>query len=438
MDTTIQQDNAWKKKYFAYLSSQIISFFGTSLVQYAIVWYITLKTGSGVMVTLIMMCSFIPQLIISLFAGVWADRYNRKMLIMLSDGMIAFTTLVLAILFLFGIDSYWLLFIVAAMRSLGAGIQSPASSAMLPQLIPKDKMMKMSGLKHTVESIMLLVSPAVSGALLSFMGLVSIFFVDVITAAIAIIVLFFVKVKAYKETTESSPNGYFGDMKIGLSYIKNHKFLVTLFTYIGLFMFLVVPVAYLSPLMIKRSFGGEVWRLTANEILFSLGTLIGGILITTWGGFKNRIVTIATACICFGVFTIAIGIVPTFAIGVVPTFLLFLILVALSGIFVPFMTVSSTVIIQESVEEGMLGRVFSVFQIVLTAVMPLGTLVFGPLSDYVSIQMLCIITGILMLIVGVATYFNKTTRHISYKPEKKQNGLKQTQEEPLIEQPIQS
>src|SRR5690554_4174095 len=87
----------WKKNIILFLTSQTISLFGTSLVQYAIMWHITLTTQSGVMMTIAIICGFLPTFFLSPFAGVWADRFNRKLLIILSDSMIALTTLVLAI-----------------------------------------------------------------------------------------------------------------------------------------------------------------------------------------------------------------------------------------------------------------------------------------------------------------------------------------------------
>ncbi|MHB8062118.1 MAG: MFS transporter, partial [Ruminiclostridium sp.] len=132
----------WKKNIILFLSSQTISLFGSSLVQYAIMWYITLKTQSGVMMTISIICGFVPAFFLSPFAGVWADRYNRKVIIILADSMIAVTTLILAILFFMGFEAMWLLFLMSAIRALGSGIQTPAIGAFLPQLVPEDKLIK--------------------------------------------------------------------------------------------------------------------------------------------------------------------------------------------------------------------------------------------------------------------------------------------------------
>src|SRR5512143_1787710 len=128
-----------QKKIMLIISSKKISLFGSSLVQYAITWYVVLTTKSGIMMTISIICGFLPTFFLSPFAGVWADRYNRKTLIMAADSFIALTTLLLAILFLMGYDSIGLLFIASAFRSIGSGIQTPAVGAFIPQIVPEDK-----------------------------------------------------------------------------------------------------------------------------------------------------------------------------------------------------------------------------------------------------------------------------------------------------------
>ena len=190
----------WKRNIIIFLGSQTISLFGSSLVQYAIMWHITLTTQSGMMMTLFIICGFIPTFLLSPVAGVWADRYNRKILIIVSDGLIAMSTLTLAILFLMGYDSIWLLFVMAAVRAIGAGIQTPAVGAILPQIVPEDQLTKVNGINGSLQAIIMFVSPMVSAALLSMTSLEVIFFIDVITAAIAIFTLVvFLKIAVHAE-----------------------------------------------------------------------------------------------------------------------------------------------------------------------------------------------------------------------------------------------
>ncbi len=156
----------WKKNIILFLGSQTISLFGSMLVQYAITWYITLKTQSGVMMTISIICGFLPTFFLSPFAGVWADRYNRKILIILSDSLIAISTLILAILFFMGYDSVWLIFAASAIRALGSGIQTPAIGAFIPQFVPEKKLIKVNATNSTIQSMVTLVAPMLSGALL--------------------------------------------------------------------------------------------------------------------------------------------------------------------------------------------------------------------------------------------------------------------------------
>ncbi len=169
----------WKQKTALFLSGQTVSLFGSSLVQFAIIWYITLSTQSGAMMTIASVCGFAPQVAISLFSGVWADRYNRKLLIIGADAMVASATFVLALFFLSGHDDLWMVFLVSAIRSVGSGIQTPAVNAVLPQIVPPEKLIRIGGINGSLQSVMFILSPAAAGMLLSIASLESTFFIDV-------------------------------------------------------------------------------------------------------------------------------------------------------------------------------------------------------------------------------------------------------------------
>ncbi|MGN4126398.1 MFS transporter [Lysinibacillus sphaericus] len=383
----------WKRNIILFLGSQTISLFGSSLVQYAITWYITLSTQSGVMMTISIICGFLPTFFLSPIAGVWADRYNRKWLIILADGMIALSTLLLAILFLLGHDSLWLLFAISAIRAIGAGIQTPAVGAILPQIVPEDKLMKVNGTNGSIQAFVMIISPMASGALLTQASLESIFFIDVITAAIAIsTLLLFLHVPIHAKAAQKQTTGYFTDMKQGFTYIKEHNFLKRFFIFFAFFMILAAPAAFLTPLQVTRSFGNDVWRLTAIEITFALGMLIGGILMASWGGFKNKVHTMTLATLLFGACTVVLGIMPVFS--------LYLVFMAITGISMPVFNTPATVLLQEKVKGDYLGRVFGVLGMISTSMMPLGMLIFGPIADVIAIEWLLIGTGALLFILG--------------------------------------
>lgn len=390
----------WKKNITLFLASQTVSLFGSSLVQYAIMWYITLTTQSGIMMTIAIISGFLPTFFLSPFAGVWADRYNRKALIMLSDSFIAISTLVLAVLFLMGYEMLWLLFVISAIRALGTAVQMPAIGAFLPQLVPEDKLTRVNGINSSIQSFVFLVSPMLSAALLTFATIEAIFFIDVITAAIAVmILLLFLHVPLHAKALEKQPVSYFSDLGQGFTYIKNHAFIKHFFTFTAVFMVLVAPAAFLTPLQVTRSFGNDVWRLSAVEISFSLGMMAGGMLVASWGGFKNKVHTMTLSCLVFSACT--------FALGVVPNFWVYLVFIAIAGISIPIFNVPSMVLLQEKVEGDYLGRVFGVLSMISSIMMPMGMLLFGPLADIIKIEWLLIGTGILLFVQGFFLIGNK-------------------------------
>jgi len=391
----------WKQKTAIFLSSQTLSLFGSSLVQYAIIWYITLETKSGVTLTISTLAAFLPQILISLFAGVWADRYNRKFLIIFADLLTATSTLVLAILFLLGYGELWLLYLVSAIRSIGAGIQHPAVGALLPQIVPQEKLLKVNGINSTLQPILFIISPIAAGAMLTLYRLETIFFVDVVTAALAVVLLTFLSVPAHDKAARPQDSGYLDDFVAGVRYIHHHKILRALFAFMAAVSLLVAPAAFLTPLLVARTFGEEVWRLTANEVTFFVGMVLGGMLMTAWGGFQNRFRTIGTACVLLGLLFAGLGLASNFY--------LYLAIMFLCGIPLPMFNVPAVTLLQEIVEPDMLGRVFGVNQIINAAAMPAGMLIFGPLAEVVSIELLLVISGVLMALPGIWLYFN---RHI--------------------------
>lgn len=350
--------------------------------------------------TLYIICGFIPTFILSPFAGVWADRYNRKILIILADSLIAFATLILAIVFLMGYDAVWLLFLMAAIRAVGTGIQTPAVGAILPQIVPKDKLTKVNGINGSLQAIIMFVAPIVSAGLLTMATLEVIFFIDVITAAIAIVTLLgFLKIAVHQKSGDQQPLSYFHDFKQGITYIRNHHFLKQLFLFFGVFFVLMAPAAFLTPLQVARSFGDDVWRLTAIEIAFSVGMMVGGGVIASWGGFKNKIHTMTLASLLMGLCTFALGIVPIFGI--------YLVFMAVFGVAMPLFNTPTTVLLQEKVDESYLGRIFGVFGMISTSMMPIGMLIFGPLADVVKVEWLLVGTGMLILILSLFLGGNK-------------------------------
>lgn len=384
---------SWKNNIFRFLAAQTISLLGSSLVQYAIVWHIALSTSSGGMLTLSTMCGFLPQILLALFAGSWIDRFDRKKLIMLADALIALVTLALAIAFLSGHGSVWFLFAALIVRSAGTGVQTPAVNAFIPQIVPREHLMRINGINSTLSSLIMFLSPAASGAILATAGLEATLFVDVATAIVGIGVTATVAARPYKRETGASASGR-PAARIGFAaFLRHNGFVARLLAYQVAIMFLISPSAFLTPLLVSRTFGPDVWRLTASEMTYSLGMTLGGLLVATWGGFKSRMDTTLLAGMVYG--GIMIG------LGLAPSFLFYLVLNALIGITSPLYNAPITVSIQERVDPSMHGRAFSLMQIGTSCALPLGMVFFGPLADVVPVQWVLIAGGCAALSLSV-------------------------------------
>ncbi|MDL2274974.1 MFS transporter, partial [Desulfosarcina sp. OttesenSCG-928-G10] len=377
------------------LASQNLSLFGSSVTGFAIIWHVTLETSSGTWMMLIILFSMLPQVPVSMWGGVWADRYNRKHLVMAADSGIAAATLVLAILYLAGHDNLGLLLVISAVRSVGAGIQMPAVSAMIPQVVPKHQLTRFGGINQSLNAVSQFLAPAIGGVVLGTVGIAWAFLVDVVTAAIAVLILRFVPISPVRLPDEST--SVWNEMKAGLAFSWRHPLLKALILFYGVSFFLISPAAFLTPIMIARSFGDDVWRLTANELVWTAGSLIGGAYIAWKGAFQNKVRVIALSLAGFGILFLLLGVCRSFGV--------YLLLMGGAGLILPFLTTAETVLIQEQVPMEVMGRVFSIVQITGLVAMPAGMLVFGPMADHISIETLLVITG--GVLAGTGLWFLK-------------------------------
>ncbi len=386
-------NTTWKKKVAVFMVGQTITTFGSFLVQYAIFWHLTLSTKSGVVLALAAVFGFLPQAIVSIFAGVWADRVNRKVMIIISDSAIAVATFLLALLMLSGVDDLWLIFLVMAVRSVGAGFQMPAISALLPQIVPTDKLMRVNGINSSIQSSLTLLAPVAAAGLYTTMSLVGILFIDVVTAVIGLSLLATVAVPTLARASDEAKPSYFADLKEGINYIFSHDLVRWVMAIFGIVFLLIVAPSNLSPLMLVRNFGSEVWLLTVLELAFGVGMVLGGALMAVLAPKLDRIWAIIGTSIGFGILAIVMG----FTTNLILFYSLFFFI----GLAVPAFSTSATTLLQQTVEPERQGRVFGFVGIVMSVAMPLGMAVLGPLADVVSVELLLIITGAATVLIAV-------------------------------------
>lgn len=390
----------WKRRTILFLICQCITLFGSTLVQMAIVWFVTLKTSSGAWVAAFTVCSYLPQFLISFIGGVWADRHNRKALIIGADVCIAAVTLAMVLVMPHISDDSVLLsglLIMSVIRSAGAGVQTPAVNAVIPQLVPEDQLMRFNGINAAMQSLVQFAAPAAAGALLTVSTLGTTLLIDIITAIIGVGLLVFIAIP--KNVSRAETTSVMADMKIGIKYAFSDKLIGKLLLVYGLFIFLCVPAGFLSQLLVSRVYGDTYWYLTAVELIGFGGMTVGGLAMGIWGGFKSRIKTLLLGISCFG--ALAIG------MGLSKSFYLYLALMLVYGIALTVVQTATTTLLQENAEPAMQGRVFGLLGSMYSGFLPIGMAVFGPLADVMPLKWIMIASGVALMLIALIMRMNR-------------------------------
>lgn len=388
-----QTQNGWKRQTVLFLMSQCITLFGSMLVQMAVIWYVTLETESGAWIAAFSVCSYLPQFLISFIGGVWADRYSRKSMIILADGMIAAATLVMVFIMPMISSENGLLtalLVMSAIRSLGAGIQTPAVSAVIPSLVPEKHLMRYNGINATMQSVVQFAAPAAAGAVLAVGTLRATLLIDILTAVCGIVLLACVRIA--RQIPQEESGSMISEIKTGIRYAFSDKRIGKLLIVYGLFILLSVPAGFMAGLLVSRVYGDTYWYLTASELVGFAGMAIGGMLMGIWGGFRSRIKTLTLGLIVLGIMTIGMG--------VSPYFILYLVLMFVYSLAITVIQTAATTLIQETADTTMQGRVFGLMGAMYSGFLPLGMLAFGPLADRMPLQWFMIGTGIPLILIA--------------------------------------
>ncbi|HAM45185.1 MAG TPA: hypothetical protein DCM67_09245 [Propionibacteriaceae bacterium] len=198
----------------------------------------------------------------------------------------------------------------------------------------------------------------------------------------------------HQPATRVAGTSVFAEIGEGFRYTWSHRFLRRMLATYGIYIFLCVPSGFLTALMIERTFVDQVALLTINETVAFAGMLLGGLLLGATGGFGNRVRTFFIGVMLYGAASLAVG----FA----QVFWLFAALMFVIGLSIPAVQSAVYTLVQEKTDPGVLGRVFSLVNVMFSGFMPLGMLVFGPLADVVRVQTLVIACAVLILLLGLS------------------------------------
>ncbi len=415
--STSPTSEKWAPRFFTFWAGQAISITGSSLVQFALVWWMTRTTSSATVLATATLIAMLPRILIAPFAGALVDRWNRKAVMIVADSLIALATLVLMLLFAFGWESIWAVYIILLIRAVGSAFHSPAESASVSLMVPKEHLARIAGLNQTLEGVLSIVSPPLGALLIGFLPLQGVLAIDVGTAIIAVTILAFISIpqppRQLAKANGTAPKTSFGqDFKEGWLYIIKWPGLFGVVLIAMAINFLLNPAFSLIPLVVIEKYHGSVMQLGMVDSIFGGGIIIGGLVLSAWGGFKKRILT----CL-LGVIGMGIGIL---VFGVAPSGWFY---VAMGGILLTgFMNVLSNgplnAIVQAAVDPDMQGRVFSMLGAGASAMAPLGLLVAGPLSDWLGVESWYLISGIMCILMALAGLFIPAIMNIETNQQK--------------------
>jgi DHA3 family macrolide efflux protein-like MFS transporter len=409
----------WAGRFFAIWTGQAFSLFGSSLVQFALVWWLTQKTGSATVLATSTMAALLPQVLLGPFAGALVDRWNRRIIMIVADAAIALATLVLVYLFATGKIQVWHVYAMAVLRSLGGAFHQPAMTSSTSLMVPEKHLARIAGANQTLGGLITIFAPPLGALLLELFATQSVLLIDIVTASLAILILLFISIpqpqrQIAQADGTAEKTSYLHDLKEGFTYVIRWKGLSGLIILAMILNFLLVPSSSFLPLIITKIFKGGATELGWSESLFGVGIIVGGITLGIWGGFKRRIVTSF-----FGIIGIGLGIAVT---GLVPSnmFALFLTAALLTGFAQVFANGPLMAIMQSAVAPEMQGRVFSLLGAGATAMMPLSLLIAGPLSDRFGIRFWYIFGGTVCILMTIAATFIPTIMNIESHQEAEQ------------------
>lgn len=390
--------NNWRNKIISFFISQSITLFGSQVVQMAIVWYVTLQTSSGSWIAAFSICSYLPQFLVTFPGGAWADRYDRKLLIIGADAGIAVITLGMFLLIPQISERDTLLRALLAMsglRSIGAGIQFPAVNAVIPQIVLKESLMRYNSINAVLQSTVQFLSPAAAGVILTMGTLRFALLIDVFTAIIGIGIFGHILLPQKEEKIPS--DSVYSDIREGIRYAFSRKMTGSLLMSYGIFTFLCVPAGYFSGLFVSRVYGETYWYLTLTEVWGFGGMTAGGILMSILGnscsGLKKRRNILFAGFIVFGIMSAGMGIVKSFAF--------YLIFMGIYGVALTTVQTTITTLIQEYTKSSIQGRVLGFMGAMYAVCYPVGMAVFGLMADRILLQWIMIGSGIVLILVPV-------------------------------------
>ncbi len=410
----------WASRYYTIFAGQALSIFGSGLVQFALVWYLTQKTGSATVLAFATLAAVLPETLLSPIAGALVDRWNRRRIMIFADIFIAAATVMLAILFATGLIQVWHIYAILVIRAVGGIFHYSAMNASTALLVPSDQLQRVSGINQTLRASINIVAPPTGALLLGILPLQGVMFIDVLTALVGITpLLFFMIPQPIREVDENGNHktSVLQDMKEGFVYITSWRGLMAICVLALMANFLLTPTGSLMPLLVTKHFGLGALQFGLMDSIWAFGMVCGGLILGVWGGFKKKIATSMLGLIGIGLGILIVGFAPA------NMFWLAVVGMTLSGLMNPITNGPLGAIIQSTVKPEMQGRVMGVIVSLATLMTPLSLAIAGPVSDAIGIRTWYWVSGLVCLLMGVGSFFMPVIMNVERDRNTDMDGL---------------
>ncbi|MFX1418085.1 MAG: MFS transporter [Promethearchaeota archaeon] len=395
--------------YIFFWIGQLISLLGSSIVQFAIIWWITLETESAVFLSIAAVITFLPQVITIPIAGVFADRWNRRLALVVIDFSQAFFTFLLVLIFLGGGGTVWIVVLFNCIRSIFQAFHMPTVDAIVPAMVPKDRLTRMNSFNNLFTGLFRFIGPIIGAVVIAFWSLNKILWIDVITFIIALIPLLFISIPSVERDQEKEETySFIKEFKEGIGLLKTTPGFLILALWSLLINFLSVPFGILLPYFVKVTHFGTEAHFAMLLVFIQAGSIAGALVISIKKNWRRKILIIMGGSTITFIGYLFVALAPT---G--------LFLMMGIGEFIRGFTLATGLpvyftILQTAVPPDKQGRIFSIDATLSFAIMPFGMLVAGPLSNLMGIVNFFVLLSILGISVSLGTYFLTGIRKIEY------------------------
>lgn len=399
-------EDSWTRRFFTVWTGQAFSLIGSNLVQFALVWWLTVETGSAIVLTVASIMGVLPQIILTPFAGAYVDRWRRKRVMIAADGLTAAVTVLLMISFALGTVDLVQIMVVLLLRSTFQGFHWTSMQASTTLMVPEAHLARVSGLNEAIRGLASIAAPPMGAVLIAILPMYAVLSIDVITAAIAIFALVVVSIPEVRKAADRVGTSVLTDTREAFNYLRSWRGAVWVILIFMLINFLINPAFVLLPLLTVQHFGGGALEYAALESLAGVGMIVGGIALGIWGGTSRKIVTCMAATGMCGLGVGLIGFLPPSG------YVWALFGCLLIGLTLPVINGTIVAIMQKGIRVDMQGRVLAILGAGVSAMSPVGLLLAGPISEYVGIQVWFVLGGVVMVITALGSMFIPSLMHM--------------------------